>query len=112
MSIANPDATLLALIAQFDTLERRINDLYPDGATPIEDEDSRDKVAEPLRNQQESLLEHIVSTHAVTTEAIVARAHSLVLYAPHFVEEQDHGGYWDQRMIAAVLRDLLAVGAA
>ena len=105
---SSPDAELIRLCGEFDALQRRILALYPEGATPIEDDNERAEAIAPLSDAQDELLDRICALRATTPAGIKARAKTLVLFVPDKAEcADDEGGYVDERMIAALLRDLV-----
>jgi hypothetical protein len=108
-----PDAGLIATCRAFDAIERRVKayhgDPCGDGAAPIDDDEERDRVIAPLLAQQKRLLVPILSGRATTFEGVVARAHTLVLWAPDLAEDGEDYAYLEHQMLAALLRDLLAL---
>ncbi len=81
--VASPDAELVRLCAECDALQRQIDALFDEEATPLPHaqqlvlERARDRVVEPLRVQQDPLLARIVEMRATTLQAHVARARTL-----------------------------------
>lgn len=51
----------------------------------------------------------IWETRAQTLEGIRAKAKTLALWAPHFLEE---AGGWDEEFTASIIRDLVGSAAA
>ena len=101
----SPDAELIRLCRAFDDLERRIQALYEDGATPIADDEERKAAIEPLRERQDALLGRICSLRASSAAGIKARAWTirkwdvdLILYG--------HDGGTNDRLIRALILDL------
>ena len=99
----NPDAELLAVCAEFDALEHRRNAAF-------DDDNLTDEAHDALREEQAPLVDQMCALQAVTPEGMRARARSLVLYDPEVVERRIV--YTDDRLVAAVLRDLIGeIGA-
>lgn len=107
---AGPDVHLIADCITLDALERRV-DAINDPTDPdyIDDDDVRDCATAPIEAEQAPLMERICTSKAVTRAGHRARVHSLLLrhkaidpavdaVAPH--------RSWDDRLIAATLRDL------
>jgi hypothetical protein len=107
----SPDAELLEACAEFDALEHRINDLYSKGATPIEDDNERNKAIQPFTRRQSELIDRIC-TRATTREGLLARARSLTIWAPDLLKNHTPHACWDNRMVATLLRDLLGSAQA
>ena len=106
---AGDDAELLAALGEFDALELRM--FPPDfHAATIEEEHARDKRVAPLLAEQEALLDQICALRAVTPEGWRARARSLLAWdnemSKSIAEIHDPERYMDERMIAALVRDL------
>jgi hypothetical protein len=112
----SPDAELLAAIAQFDALERRIWPPEGRNCETFEEEHAADALAEPLKVEQRALLSRICTTPARTIDGLRARARSLVLWAPDIgveIAESDRGRFgWDDWMVSALIRDLTGGHAA
>ena len=110
------DAELLATIAAFDALEREIKATYDGCGDTIEAEVAADLVRMPLKARQAPLLSRICALRAVTVQGWQARARSLMLWDGDqdifAVSEDDLNGYWDDRMLAALFRDLVGSGEA
>jgi hypothetical protein len=103
----NSDADLIRACREFDTLERRVLDLYSKGSLPIADDAERDLAIVPLQEQQRALLDRICAIRAKTIDGMTARAKTLTLFAADDVTDpNDPEDYWPQRMGAAVVRDL------
>lgn len=92
---AETDAELIELCARFVELERRITD-------------AGEQAAEALSKEQAALIPRICCIRASNSASLRARAHALVAWAPDVAEGAEDGGRcWDQRLLAAVVRDLL-----
>jgi hypothetical protein len=107
----SPDSELLDLLAQFDALEREIYPAGP-GAQTIQAEDERDLAMAPLRARQEALLGRICTMRATTAAGWQARARSYVLWDDEMRKAiaagDDPAAYDEDRMIAALIRDMTA----
>ena len=109
-----PDAALLAALGEFDAIEHYYVSLYEGGSRYIEDEDKRDAVVRPLSEAQRQMLDQVCGIKARTLEGILARARTIVLQDGEFDPAVDAmtEGYTNGRLMAALLRDLLAMGSA
>ncbi len=109
VAVINPhsDGKLLALLAEFDILEQQALNAYPSNCTMAEEE-AADRVAEPLREKQQALLDPICQMQARTIGGVIARARSLTLWSggSWITAPDSPDGYHDQRLIAALVRDL------
>jgi hypothetical protein len=105
---ASPDAELIALCAEIDALEDKIDSFTIKGAT-IEEEEAQDKLAQPFADEQEPLIVQLCDMPATTIEGIRARARTLVKWAPDWRNKR--GGY-DAAMISALLSDLIGEARA
>ena len=109
----HPDAPLLAALASFDAIERYFLSLYAGGTRYIEDDDEREAAFQPFAETQEPILEQVCSLQARTLEGIPARARTIVLQDAELDPAADAlEGYTNNRLVAALLRDLLAMGSA
>ena len=105
---SSPDAELIRLCGEFERAATPHHGPYSEGATPIEDDNERAEAIAPLSDAQDELLDRICTLRATTLAGIKARAKTLVLFVPDKAECADEeGGYVDERMIAALLRDLV-----
>ena len=111
---SSPDAALLVALGEFDAIEHRYQSLYPGGSRHIKDDDERDAVIRPLTEAQEPILDRACSLRARTLEGILARARTIVLQNLELDPAVDamKEGYTNDRLMAALLRDLLAMGGA
>jgi hypothetical protein len=101
------DAELVRLCAEHDALERRYLGLY-DGPDAIEDEDERDRAADPVRLQQSPLMERIMAAQPATTAGHRARARTLAYWAPDLLEPgQTETGDDPEQLLAIIIIDLL-----
>ena len=115
VSTPHPDAALLAALSEFDAIEHHFLSLYERGHPRyIEDDDERDEVVVLLNEAQHPSLERVCSLPARTLEGILARARTIVLQDGELDPAADAatGKYANDRLIAALLRDLLAMGSA
>lgn len=100
------DARLIRACAKFGALERRCLALYF-GPQRIEDDGARDRMLAPIKARMDRVLQDICDQRAVTLEGHRARAAAVALYAPDLITEKDLGGYTDQSIVGALLRDLV-----
>ena len=108
----NPDAELLAVLAEFDALEAAI---YPKpdptaGLATLEEEQAWDDQVRPLHARQDALLERLCELETHTLEGFRARARTLLGWAELFMRDLQNdaaAGYWPQRMQIAFYRDLV-----
>ena len=106
-SAAGPDAELISLIAFFNELEHQVVRSHREDGESDEAEAFRTK----LQDRQRALLRQIVTRRSTTLEGAKARARMLHLWHAELEDEGSHDGdYWDDRMVWALVRDL--VGAA
>lgn len=107
---AGLDAQLIAACLTHDALERCI-DAFNDPADPsyIEDDHTRDRATAPIEAEQTPLMERICTLRAATPEGSRARARSFLrrhkAIDPAVDAVSPHRS-WDDRLVAAVLRDL------
>ncbi|MGI4797488.1 MAG: hypothetical protein ACRYG8_26265 [Janthinobacterium lividum] len=92
------DAELLAVCAEFDAVEHRRNAMF-------DDDTLTDEANAAIREEQAPLVDRLCELQAVTIEGMRARARSLVLYDDAVLER--HTVYTNDRIVAAVLRDLI-----
>lgn len=102
-SARSPDAELLAECAAFDATEHHRNALFDDGMLT-------DEVNATLRAVQDQRVERICALRAVTPQGWQARARSLMLFDDEYPER--HLVHAADRMMAAILRDLVEDGSA
>jgi len=102
-AVDNPDAGLIAAIAAFDRLDAAaMADL--DGDLPLEEYHQR------WSDKKERALGEVWSTRARTMDGIAARVRSLLRFVPDKADpEADTNHYMDERMVAALLRDLASL---
>jgi hypothetical protein len=108
MASPNPDARLIDLCRQFDENERHYLSIYPGGANAIDDDDQRDRVADPLQQAQRIMVDEITSHRATTLAGFAAVARSLGLWDSQIGEPDDQDGIND-KLIAMLVRDARAV---
>lgn len=101
------DAGLLTLCGEFDNLERAIQASLFAGAGQIANAAEGDRFRLPLHDRQDAILGDICSLRATTREGLRARARTYTLWWPEALNVSD-ASFWDERMLAALLRDLLA----
>ena len=98
------DDRLLGLLAEYDRLEAELLALGRSFAT-IADEEAHQDVCDALEARQIALAPLIVAAPTHTLAGLRARARNLAGWAPDLlVPDADKG--WDQRFVAATLRDL------
>lgn len=103
---AHPDADLIAACEAFTETERRLQAIYPGCAAEILDEATRALIEDDLWGRQRALVRRICAARATTLDGIRARAAAIAAFDPMWLE---HGALnWDERMLAALLRDLTA----
>ena len=103
----SPDAELLAVVAEFDALERQIFP-EPPPAT-LAEEEVWEVWAEPLMARRRACLDRLCELETHTLEGFRARARSLLAYDDRHIpelEKQASKGYWSYRMQLALIRDL------
>ena len=112
-TVVYPDADLVTALGEFDALERQINGLYY-GAAKIDDDDDRDEAIDPISKAQHAPLERLCAIRARTLEGLQARARTIVLENLDLDPSVDaiEACCTNDRMMAALLRDLLAMGDA
>jgi hypothetical protein len=75
----------------------------------------RDPIIEPFQDAQYDLLNRICAIRAVTLAGHVARARTYNLWDPNVLmrtDAEDEDGGWDDRLLAALLRDMVGVAGA
>jgi len=100
-----PDAELIAACAAFDVLERQYRAIVSDAAAGSLEDLAADAERARLVEAQRPLVAIMVDRRAVTREGQVARAMSLILWAPELMEEGP--GDTVECLTYAVLRDLI-----
>ncbi len=100
------DAELIAVCAEFDAIERHINSHYAGGSRKIEDDEERDAAIAPFQEAQAPLLERIIALRATTLDGFMARARTLALWDLDAMRQIGPGHYLEDRMLAALLRDM------
>jgi hypothetical protein len=105
-----PDADLLALIEEFNSLTELVDSKYRGVCTSTEEHEAA-LTAAPLEMRQVAMLAGICSMHAVTGSGLRARAASLLLWDSgirRLADAPDNTEYpLEDRMLAALLRDLM-----
>ena len=104
--LASPDAELLAACAALDELERAYcaTDFGCEPESPADL--AADAERERLSDAQGPFVDRICELRALTREGQAARARSLVFWKPCLIKDNS-GGCTDDRLIYAVLRDLI-----
>jgi hypothetical protein len=111
---AHPDQPLLDACTEFDVLARRIEDCYSRGATPIHDDEERERFLTPYWDRQEALIGQLCALRATTPAGCRARAVTLLHWDPFLTRPAEDPRETCQlkRQVAALLRDLVEVGGA
>lgn len=102
----HPDAKLLAACARFRAFNARHIALF----TTIPDEDERDAAYDEFHDEMAESVDAMCALPAVTLDGVVARGLALAEYYPEQLNPDWVGGCWDSRQLAALLRDLVAIG--
>ena len=89
--------------AEFDAVEHRRNAMF-------DDDTLTDEANTAIREEQAPLVDRLCNLQAVTIEGMRARARSLVLYDDEVLERRTI--YTNDRLVAAVLRDLIGEAGA
>ncbi len=109
----SPDAELIALCAEFDTLERAAVIAFDDAADDgLFDEATAS--GRPFLDKQRKLLKRMVSLRAQTPAGFEARANTILLWLGSFESElleeytdpENHGN-WHHIMLATFMRDAI-----
>ena len=105
----HPDAELIRLCAEFDALERELQDGV-NGADTQSECDLAEVAAEGIRQKQVPLLNAICALPCTTGEGATALAGSFVLWddCEREVRADDPSGNMNERLHYALLRGLLA----
>ena len=101
-SLPTADERLFSDCDSFDQLDAEIQELQSDSGTD-------QGVLDGLQDEQARLVEAIAGTRALTITGIRRRADSLVTWAEDILEPSE---CWDQRLVAAILRDLRGLDVA
>ncbi len=108
-ALANPDAELLTACAEFDRLDR-YHGAVVNGAKTRSEEEEADRLVSAMEERWQAALDAVCSLRATTVAGHRARAASLALFVgggKAMEAEAEAGGYWDERLCAALVRDLL-----
>ncbi len=108
----HPDRELIGVCAEFDAIERHINSHYAGGSRKIEDDEERDGAIAPFQEAQAPLLERIIALRATTLDGFMARARTLALWDLDAMRQIGPGHYLEDRMLAALLRDMVGEARA
>jgi hypothetical protein len=101
----NPDAELIALCAEIDKLEDKINS-FPHET--LRDEEASAILVQRLKDQQDPLIDMICNMTATTLEGLQARARTIIKWAPDMLDNPHDIA---EMMVATLLQDLSAMGA-
>jgi hypothetical protein len=99
----HPDAALLALIGQYNELQRRRIALV-EGARSIELEKAREDLVSETFDLQEPILAQIVAMPTKTLEGFQARARMVLLAFPNEIEPDSWD--WLERMLYPIIEGL------
>ena len=99
----DPDVELLAVCAEFDAVEHRRNAMF-------DNDTLTDEANAAIREEQAPLVDRMCELQAVTPEGMRARARSLMLYDDAVMVRR--AIYTNDRLVAAVLRDLIGEAGA
>ncbi len=106
---AEPDAELLAACAEFDRLDRSHGAIVNAAKTSAEEEEA-DRLVSAMEERWQAALDAVCSLRATTVAGHRARAASLALFvggSKRMEADAEAGGYWDERLCAALVRDLV-----
>lgn len=103
---ARPDASVLALCAEAERLERAIDACY-EGESSIDDDDVRNAAAAPIIDAQDELLTGLCAMEAATPAAILAKLRLLAAMRPDVVRFSPDAGAQLERLLGSVLRDAI-----
>ncbi len=106
LEVTGPDAELLAACAAFDALEHEAEALHL-GPGRIADDEARSQALAAIVARQEPWLERMCAIRVASPVCWQARARSLALWDRDMLVGYEHG-YTDQRLLAALLRDMVA----
>ncbi len=101
------DEELITVCAEFDAIEAHINAHYSGGALEIKDDEERDIAILPMQEAQEPLLDRIVALRATTLDGFMARARTLAGWDVEATRKIGEDNYLNERMLAALLRDMV-----
>ncbi len=105
---------LIAACGEIIALERHLWTVLPARFSEHQD-DELDAAQAPFSARQGQLIEQICAAKAVTLDGCRAKARALAAWAPYLVADAEgHVGseYRSDRMVASILRDLVAGGLA
>lgn len=106
LEVTGPDAELLSACAAFDALEHEAEALQV-GPGRIADDEARSRALAVIVARQEPWLERMCTLRVASPVCWQARAHSLALWDRDMLADYEEG-YIDQRLLAALLRDMVA----
>lgn len=103
---ADPDVGLLTVAAAFCVLERRMRELI-EGPNSVLDDNARELLLEPLRDQQASYVDLLCRQHARSLAGHRARAAAFALWDDGELNDlANANGFPADRLLAAMVRDL------
>ncbi len=106
LEVTGPDAELLSACAAFDALEHEAMALQA-GPGLIVDDEARSRALAAIVARQEPWLERMCALRVSGPVAWQGRARSLALWDREMLANHETG-YTDQRLLAALLRDMAA----
>ncbi len=104
------DAELIAVCAEFDTLERQSCIINGTGPDCVPDDDEADRVTAPIRARMHELLDRMDRLRAASPAGIQARAHCLAQHAGHLDYSFDYPETMVGRLLIYLMRDAAALG--
>ncbi len=107
-----PDAELIAVCTEFDTLERQSCIIHGTGPDCVPDDDEANRVSGPIFARMHVLLDRMDELRATAPAGIQARAHSLALHGGHGQYSFDCADSMVGRLLYLLMRDSAALGAA
>ena len=110
--VTEPDVSLIALCADLDVLQRRIDSLFPADWTGMTDAelDAADVAARRIETEQRHLLDRICTLPPATPAGCAAVARSLAVLRPDLARAAP-GADMDVRLMAVLVRALTGEGA-
>lgn len=103
---ADPDVGLLTAAAAFCVLERRMRELI-EGPNSVLDDNARELLLKPLRDQQASYVDLLCRQHARSLAGHRARAAAFALWDDGELNDlANANGFPADRLLAAMVRDL------
>ena len=104
----HPDAEFLGVLSQFREVEEAIFPAAGAGCRTIAEEDAWEVRTAPLRAALDTLAERVCDLRATTPDGWQARARALLLPYPDLPTDAGSGLCVGDRLLHALIRDLLA----